>query len=387
MVEPILNWAPASPVNEYLARINWQELCSRASRLNQGHRCAALDLVNAGLNHVIRILEFQDSQHTRWVVSIPKDGPCETKKRNFGLRAEVDVMMLLNEKGLSIPRIFDYELNADNPVGAAFILMEFLPGNVAMDAFGGWESHRGLLPLEYRPKLYSGIATLQKKLASVRFSKIGIVVRDVHGEYNIGPFPDLGGPFKTSSSFFEAWAQYAQFPTRSLELLRQMSDGNQKQLAHEISDAIAQFPTRLAEMAKAGYMNLKAGPFPVCHTDLMHSNIVVDEGCRVLGIIDWEGACTLPWEMVEYPLFLDTIPQIFNTPDKYDRDGKPLDDDTRQCWQDRETYLGMVRSAECTDHRLSDSLGDVKSLGLAYAVRLFNAGKLGFYDQVLDQYL
>lgn len=221
----------------------------------------------------------------------------------------------------------------------------------------------------------------------MRFSKIGIVVRDVHGEYDVGPFPDLGGPFETSSSFFQAWAQHARFPTRSLELLRQMSDGNQKQLAHEISDAIAQFPTRLATMAKAGQMNLKVGPFPVCHTDLMHSNIVVDEGCQVLGIIDWEGACTLPWEMVEYPLFLDTIPQIFNTPDKYDRDGKPLDDDTRQCWQDRETYLGMVRSAECTDHQLSDSLGDVKSLGLAYAVRLFNAGKLGLYNQVLDQYL
>jgi hypothetical protein len=139
-------------------------------------------------------------------------------------------------------------------------------------------------------------------------------------------------------------------------------------------------------MVDAKHITLKSGPFPVCHTDLMHSNIVVDNKYKVLGIIDWEGACTLPWELVEYPLFLDTLPRVFNTPDKYAAKGEPLEADTRQCWNDRKEYLEMVRSAENTDHRLSESLRDPKGQSLAYAIRLFNLGNLGFYDRILDQF-
>lgn len=50
----------------------------------------------------------------------------------------------------------------------------------------------------------------------------------------------------------------------------------------------------------------------------MHSNIIVDEEYAVLGIIDWEGASALPWELVEHPLFLKTLPRTFSTPDVYD---------------------------------------------------------------------
>ncbi|RYP76030.1 hypothetical protein DL770_007308 [Monosporascus sp. CRB-9-2] len=125
--------------------------------------------------------------------------------------------------------------------------------------------------------------------------------------------------------------------------------GKQRDLAREISTSVLEFPTRLATTVEARHMALKDGPFPVCLTDLTHSNIVVDKNYDVIGIIDLEGARTLPWELIEYPPFLDTLPQPLSTPDKYDEKGEPLDLDTRRCWQDRNAYLDMATLSEHTD--------------------------------------
>ncbi|KAI1182632.1 kinase-like domain-containing protein [Nemania serpens] len=387
-----LNWA-LSPklqpfVDEYSAQVDWHKLCLRASNLNNGRPCEVLEDTNAGLNHIVRLLRFQDS-NTLWIVRIPirRNDTRSKPARSSGIQAEVDVMRLLHERtNIGIPRIFDYELTANNPIGVAFILMEFLPGNVAMDAFGGWASHYGAIPPEHRYSFYSSVARMQVELTSVRFSKIGIIKRDADGKYDVGPFPDIGGPFDSAASFITAWAQHAIFPIGSLNLLAEMERGPQRDIAQAVRASVKDFPARLKSMMETKQIIMKDGPFPVCHTDLMHSNIVVDKDYKVLGIIDWEGACTLPWELVEYPLFLDTLPRVFNTPDEYDARGEPLAADTRQCWYNRKEYLEMVRLAESFDQRLSDSLADSKGQGLAYAIRFFNPGKLGFYNRVLDQY-
>lgn len=157
-------------------------------------------------------------------------------------------------------------------------------------------------------------------------------------------------------------------------------------IVQEISESIDEFPSRLATMVASEQIPLDTGPFPICHADLMHSNIVIDDQHNMLGIIDWEGACTLPWELVEYPLFLSTTPRVFSMPDRYDGMGEPIDTETKQCWQDRKSYLGFVELSERTDHRLSENLADTKRQDLACVIRLFSQGKLGFYNRVLDQY-
>ncbi|KAH3545720.1 hypothetical protein KXW20_007682, partial [Aspergillus fumigatus] len=43
---------------------------------------------------------------------------------------------------IPVPRVFGFELDDANPVRAAFILMDFLPGSSAMDAEGGYDAHQ-----------------------------------------------------------------------------------------------------------------------------------------------------------------------------------------------------------------------------------------------------
>ena len=145
-----------------MAATDWQALCSRTSRLNHNEPYVMLKPITTGLNHLIRLLHFSCSK-TTWVVNIPikqNNG----KSPNNSLQAEVDVICLLHEKSsVGVPRIFDFEITTTHAVGVVFVLMEFFPGNAAMDTFGGWESHYGTIPPEYRHRFDSSIAKRQAR--------------------------------------------------------------------------------------------------------------------------------------------------------------------------------------------------------------------------------
>lgn len=59
------------------------------------------------------------------------------------------------------PKIFGYELEDTNIVGASFMLMEYLPGTSGMDAEGGFDVHRGQIPFARRDSFYREIAGIQ----------------------------------------------------------------------------------------------------------------------------------------------------------------------------------------------------------------------------------
>lgn len=132
------------------------------------------------------------------------------------------------------------------------------------------------------------------------------------------------------------------------------------------------------------------GPFPLYHFDFRHSNVIVDKDYNILSIIDWENAGTVPWEVVEFPLFLYTLPTPMDLPSNYDSDGNPIDDETRQQWEERNEYLQSAKEAErkmAYDNNLSTMLASRTSQNLATALRLYvDPGKLGYYCKVLDEF-
>jgi hypothetical protein len=222
-------------------------------------------------------------------------------------------------------------------------------------------------------------------MTSVRLPKIGTIVRSKDGSYDIGPFPDIGGPFETATAFFDAWAVYAKFPKSTTEIQMSMKNGP----VNEVLMSIVEFPLKVKALANR-LSACDTGPFPVWHRDFLHSNIVVDHEYRILGIIDWEGACTVPWELVEFPLFLSTVPFSMDASWNYDESGKPLDKDTRQTWRERKEYIERVarfETAEGVDDKLSATLNDQDFQNLAYAMRVYlDLGKLGFYDRVIEPF-
>ncbi|KAJ5562903.1 hypothetical protein N7461_001664 [Penicillium sp. DV-2018c] len=294
-------------------------------------------------------------------------------------------MQFIKERSdLPVPRVFAYEADENNPVKSAFILMELLPGIVAMDAHGGHKVHRGVIPKEHRQNFYRSVANYHVQLTSLRLPKIGTIIRNHEGEYECGPLPGIGGPFDTATAFFEAWADSVKFKWDNETITRMMERAPIS--AERMITIIDNFPQQIKAMADRLSL-CNDGPFPLDHDDFLHSNIMVDEeSFDVTGIIDWEGACTVPWELIAFPEFLSCMPASFNLPENYDQDGLPVDEEVRETWREREAYIEMVKSVEDQDSLLSACLSSKRSCAIAYSYGAYTSvGKLGTYDRVIEE--
>ena len=116
----------------------------------------------------------------------------------------------------------------------------------------------------------------------------------------------------------------------------------------------------------------------------------MDAGFNILGVIDWEGASTVPWKLVAFPLFFSTAPSPMDTPWNCDKDGEPRGTGTKLRWQERKQYVESVRRAELemkVDNKLSTTLAGHGLQNLASAIKLYlDPRKMGFYDKILQPF-
>ena len=138
-------------------RVQWDQICLIASKANHDVECVALDLVTSGLNNLVRLLEFSDQ--SRWAARIQIKTTTSPQAGNAKLEAEVATVQFIKERSdLVVPRVFAYALDENNPAEVAYMLIEVLPGIVAMDALGGYDVHRGVIPTQYRAPFYRSVA-------------------------------------------------------------------------------------------------------------------------------------------------------------------------------------------------------------------------------------
>lgn len=160
------------------------------------------------------------------------------------------------------------------------------------------------------------------------------------------------------------------------------------ELYEEIAKSVSDFPDKMAELAER-LVKWDRGPFPLCHVDFGHNNVVVTDDYSILGVIDWEHAFAAPWETVGFRLTLQMIPAAMDAPWNYDEQGQPKDERDRVKLEDRRKYVAAVRRAEergnFSSSMLSEVLANTTVQDVATAVRLFCVSeKMGRYSKVLD---
>ncbi|UPK93058.1 hypothetical protein LCI18_003993 [Fusarium solani-melongenae] len=345
-----------SRAESFLASVDWLALREYAAAKRKGIDCSLLPDIGLGYNHMVRIIDFIDG--VRWVARL----------RLPSLRTN-----------LPIPEIHAYEARSDCSVKAPFMLMDCLEGNVGMDL--GME-----IPPGYKQVFLSGLAKIHVQLSTVQLPQIGTIVSlNADGTCQQGPIPGLGGPFNTATEFFQAWAAKAKFGTTE-EKLREASGP----YAAEIIPSVSSFPESIRRLADRLSV-LNYGPFPLCHGDFGHNNVIVNDAYRILGVIDWETAFAGPWEIFgDFPLTLSIVPPAMDAPWNYNKDGSPKAADLAQQFADQEDYVAAVtreenRNGEKT-HHLSETLRDSKRQQLATAMRLYENGKVGWYGKLIDQF-
>lgn len=206
---------------------------------------------------------------------------------------------------------------------------------------------------------------------------IGKIIKLPDGTFSTGELPGIGGPFETAAEFFCAWADNSKFPFGEA-FIRERTP---KTAVDEIIGSIQSFPTRLSEFAR-GY-TFQSGPYPLIHSDLYSSNVLVDSKCRVKGVIDWENAIVGPWEVVEFFKDLSIVPPVMDGPFYREQQSD------QEKIAERKRYVQAVKERERArqlDSRLSETLDNWNTQNLAHAIWLYLEGRIGFYSRIIDSF-
>jgi len=160
-----LNWKNDIDTESSLPPINWKALEKYAIRVKQERTnhdsevsCRLSSEYNIGGLHVVRRLDFHDG--TTWLARLQlRKATAESLER---LKQEVCTIEVIRERStVPVPEIFAYEPTDSNTVGVAFMIMEFILADTAMDAFGGWPVHQGKIPPQFKEQFHVAMAGVQ----------------------------------------------------------------------------------------------------------------------------------------------------------------------------------------------------------------------------------
>ena len=146
-----------SRVQSFFDNIDWSALCQFASKLNDGKRCAFDPQWTIGGRHLIRIINFEEG--SRWIARLRMTSSMSEDEQSELIQREVDCLQLVKERTtVPVPTVFGYKTSARNEVGAPFILMECLSGNIVPDLNG--DNVHGV-PAQHKSYFYAEMARLQ----------------------------------------------------------------------------------------------------------------------------------------------------------------------------------------------------------------------------------
>lgn len=156
-------------VQRLLDRINWDALCQYASRLHDDEDCTISPQFTMGGRHMVRRVIFQGG--TRWIARVRITTPMNEDEGSRLLQREVDCIQLVKERtSVPIPTIFGYIASASNVIGAPFMLMECLSGNVGVD-LSGVE-----IPAQYKASFHGEMARFQVRKFGILAARMTLTV-------------------------------------------------------------------------------------------------------------------------------------------------------------------------------------------------------------------
>ncbi|KAI9789351.1 MAG: hypothetical protein M1816_006240 [Peltula sp. TS41687] len=364
------------------AYVDWNALLTEVQRLGETPDCTYEGPYHAGGRHIVRRLVFADEREP-WLARIPiipakppfgdeERSGWWTTERKFTMESEIATMKYIAETGkVPVPSIYGHKASVErNPVKLPYLLMQCIRGNMFYDLGGP-----SVLACEQRAKVQRSIALLQYQMATVSLSKLGSLVLKADGTVEIGPLPasfGFQGPFTSPAGFFISWAAHAKSASSAF-----LHDQFEDDLTlRDLKQAVISFPSRLKETMEQRPPSACETGYPIVHRDFLMHNILFDDAYNVVGVIDWEGAHSAPFEVFAaltnlYSCFdLKTVQAI---PDG-EEDGRSYIEDV----MDQEM---MMSGEPKLSAAFASILGDIGHWMIS-----FEEGKIAPFTDVLDRY-
>lgn len=118
---------------------------------------------------MVRRINFQGG--TRWIARLRITTPITEEEGSRLLQREIDCMHLVKERtSVPVPTVFGYIASVKNDIGAPFMLMECLSGNVGLD-LSGVE-----IPAQHKASFHREMARFQVRKIGIHAACTGLTV-------------------------------------------------------------------------------------------------------------------------------------------------------------------------------------------------------------------
>ncbi|KAI0378221.1 kinase-like domain-containing protein [Hypomontagnella monticulosa] len=267
----------------------------------------------AGSYNIVHIIQLDD---LKLVIRIPATGWGVGKNDTAAraLESQVATMRLITKKTtIPVPQVYHYDTSDNNPIGAPYICMSFVPGTTVSRVW--FKDPDTTSREELRLKILKSVARVMGQFSCFTFDKIGSIVDD-ETTTPLAPCYDWqenfdgsiqvvsSGPFDTASDFVQAH-------------FKPSSEESEWDKAESIM---------LQSMMPSSAINESSGGFVLLPPDFDSQNVMVDEQGNVTGLIDWDLVQTMPRSMgyARYPSWItrDWDPLMYGWP-KMDTEDSP----------------------------------------------------------------
>ena len=209
-------------------------------------------------------------------------------KQMLLVESEVATMQFVKENTqIPVSKVSGYDFTYANVLGTPYILMEYIAGKSYPFPF----SRQRPIKDDDLIRIHTQLKDFAWQLSKQPFDKIG-QLRFATGEKRgvaIGPIIDrkerLYGPFTSSRTFYKECAKTVyEFETRRHSL---GEDSN-------VEDSLESAALHVLAAEHAGKECFDSGPFILQHADMHWQNLLFDEQCTIVGVMDWEWTQTVP---------------------------------------------------------------------------------------------
>lgn len=263
-------------VSRFLGDLDTHALQQICTATRKGIACTISDRFACGTENVLKEIVYEDG--VVWVARLAiKRQPPEV------IRSEVTTMRYIKEHTtIPIPQVMGYDDSADNSASCQYILMEGIYGRPYTEPGAHHLFH---LPDNKVGAVFAQLADILVQLSSLRFPEIGSLNIDENGQLYIGDVygTSLRGRFKKCSTPLQ---YFQSIITNSVNRAESMDDNRKAAIL-----STAKLKTQLASRFLS-----HADTYPLTHPDFQAQNVLFDDEFRIVGVIDWSYAHTVPVE-------------------------------------------------------------------------------------------
>ncbi|KLU90807.1 hypothetical protein MAPG_10658 [Magnaporthiopsis poae ATCC 64411] len=234
----------------------------------------------------------------RWVVRVPL-APCLAIEPWEKVATEIATMQFVaSHTTIPVPKVHAYSTSREPGAHevAFYMILEYVQGKT-LDELG--VNFKKGTPEHLRNSINSQLADVYIQLSRLKFPAIGRLVPLLNGSVRVGRAP-----------FSTAMNQYQLEVGGVPDMIENASKLFERSRANCENEADARrrlyFLHQFSDLVRTGWIqsDLDSGPFVLAHGGLQRWNMLFSDDFKLLAVIDWEWAQTVPLQLFLPPLFL-----------------------------------------------------------------------------------